>query len=565
MVFDRKMASVNLSVAAWLRGLSGSIGALPARRVIWSLLLVFSVWVFIDVFFLRLTSGLARSTFDAMVRNRVMTALPDPRIVIVDIDEPSLSRLGPEFGRWPWPRDVLATTLSAIERQQPAAIVWDVVFSDPDKLNPGGDAAFDQAVRESQHSHFSVVRLPAANDGQSALTAAQLPGLWSHRSQPAGNTPAVSRSTVALIPPALPAITAGRLGFNNGYVDQDGVLRRYRYAEVLPDGSVIHSLPLSVVKALDRPAYDTMLDRALEAETHLDELIAWRSKADSYPRVSFADVFAAAEGAKPASTIPNFAGKVVVIGATAPSLHDIHPTPLSVSQAGVDTLATAIDNALNRRHIEEISRRRQAALAIMLCIGLALWGSASSLSSLAPALFVLPLSLVGISYLSLNNAPIFFDLHLPAGLALLFLAMLRFWNGLRRNHWCAPPVSGTQPMAITCWEQSEAWTDAAVERLMNAVERHAPSCRLIVGDTSVSWPSALRWPELSRFASVIGPQADLEAANIAMTSELKLPGLRCGPVLKLVGTPDRRNLAHHATLAQWSLAGKDQHTQEVSA
>jgi len=559
------MGSVNLSVSAWLRGLSGRIGALPAQRVIWSLLLVFSVWVFVDVFFLQLTTGLARSTFDAMVRNRVMTAAPDPRIVIVDIDESSLARLGPEFGRWPWPRDILATSLSAIERQQPAAIVWDVVFSDPDKLNPGGDAAFDQAVRQSQHSHFSVVRLPAANDGQSALTATQLPGLWSHRSQTARDATRVAPSTVALIPPALPAITAARLGFNNGYVDRDGVLRRYRYAEVLPDGSVIHSLPLSVVQALDRPAYDAILDRALETETSGDELIAWRSKADSYPRVSFADVFAAAEGAKPVAAIPNFAGKVVLIGATAPSLHDIHPTPLSVSQAGVDTLATAIDNALNRRHIAEISRGRQAALAIMLCIGLALWGSAASLSSLAPALFVLPLSLVGISYLSLNNAPVFFDLHLPAGLALLFLALLRFWNGLRRDHWCGPPVSDAQAMGIACWEQSEAWTDAAVERLMNALERHAPNCRLVVGDTSVSWPAKLRWPELSRFASVIGPQADLEAAKSALSTALQLPGLRCGSVLAVAGALDRRNLAHHAMLAQWALAGKDQFTREASS
>ena len=558
------MAAAAASGFAKLRGLSSHIGALPAKHVIRSLLLVFSAWVLLDVFVLRLSGGLAQSSFDAMVRNRVLTAKPDPRLVIVDIDEASLARLGPEFGRWPWPRDLLATTLAAIERQQPAAIVWDVVFSDPDRLNPGGDAAFDRAVLQSPHSHFSVVRLPAANDGQSALTAAQLPGLWSHRQRDASHSPTIPPSTVALIPPALPAITASRLGFNNGYVDRDGVLRRYRYAEVLPDGRVIHSLPLSVLLALDRPAYDAMLDRALEAGTWRDELIAWRRKADSYPRVSFADVLAVAEGAKPAAPVPDFSGKVVIIGATAPSLHDIHPTPLSVSQAGVDTLATAIDNALNHRHIGEVPRWLQAALAILLCIGLALWGSVFSLSSLAPALFVLPLSLVGISYLSLNNAPVFFDLHLPAGLALLFLGLLRFWNGLRRSHWCTPPNVDASAMAIACFERAEAWTDAAVERLINAVERHAPRCRVIVGDTSVSWPSEPRWPELSRFASVIGPQADVAAAQSALSAALKMPGLRQGAVMTVAGDPDRRNLAYHAVLAQWALSGKDGQTREDS-
>ena len=68
------------------------------------------------------------------------------------IDEASLARMGKEFGRWPWPRDTLASVLTHIERQQPAAIVWDIVFSDADRLSPGGDAAFNAAAARSRHS-----------------------------------------------------------------------------------------------------------------------------------------------------------------------------------------------------------------------------------------------------------------------------------------------------------------------------------------------------------------------------------------------------------------------------
>jgi adenylate cyclase len=73
------------------------------------------------------------------------------------------------------------------------------------------------------------------------------------------------------------------------------------------------------------------------------------------------------------AAVPSFAGKVVVIGATAPSLHDIHPTPLAPLQAGVETLATAIDNAISQRVVHELPRWLQAALAIALCMGIALW------------------------------------------------------------------------------------------------------------------------------------------------------------------------------------------------
>jgi len=524
------------------------VGAWPARRVTWGLVLLFAVWVLLDVFVLKLTGGLANSTFDAMVRARVVVAAPDPRIVIIDIDEASLARMGPEFGRWPWPRDTLATVLEHIEAQQPAAVVWDILFSDADRMSPGGDAAFNEAAKRSAHSHFSVVRLPQANDASSQITQAVLPGLWL--------TPVVKPlgpvATVALIPPALPDVASGRLGFNNGYVDADGVLRRYRYLESLPDGSALKSLPFSVLGAIDKvaaQAYQAGIRGRFESK---NELIAWRRHADDYPHVSFADVFAQAEGGKPLTAVPGFAGKVVIIGATAPSLHDIHPTPLSNMQAGVDSLATVLDNMLNQRHIAELPRWLQALLAIGLCIGLALWVQFKSVSSLAPALLALPVALLGVSYLSLNGLSFFLDLHLAAGLALVFLAVLRFWNTLRRTHWCTPPSSSTQGLAIWPWMRSEAWLEGDLDRLIDVVERHAPDCRVMVCDASVTWPATLRWPELARCAAVVGPLASLLAARSTLAPALRLLASRSGEPSALTGVADRDNLVR-SVYSAWSV------------
>lgn len=525
------------------------LGALPASRVTWGLVLIFSLWVLLDVFVLKLSGGLARSSYDAMVRARVLVAEPDPRIVIIDIDEASLARMGQEFGRWPWPRDTLATVLAHIEHQQPAAIIWDVLFSDADRLSPGGDAAFDAAVARSPHSHFSVVRLPKVNDTISQINRAALPGLWVTSLQDSAAVPAPAKaSTVALIPPALPAVANSRLGFNNGYVDSDGVLRRYRYLEPLADGSAIQSLPLSVLSALNQVAYDAHSAGAKALFWPKDELIAWRRSANAYPRVSFADVFAQAEGGKPLAPVPAWAGKVVIIGATAPSLHDIHPTPLSSMQAGVDSLATVLDNAMHQRHIGELPRGLQAALAIMLCIGLALWVQFKSAASLAPALLALPTALLGISYLSLNGLPWFVDLHLAAGLALLFLAVLRYWSTLRRNHWCALPPDTGQPLALWPWERSDAWREGDLDRLIGALERHAPACRLVVCDTP---PSHLRWPELARFCALLGPQYALLAARDQLEPALLQLARRRGEILLLASPLTRERLAD-CVLLVWS-------------
>ena len=519
------------------------LGALPARRVTWFLVVLFSVWVLLDVLVFQVTNGMARSSFDAMVRARVVAAAPDPRLVIIDIDEATLARMAPEFGRWPWPRDTLASVLDYIEKQQPAAIAWDIIFSDADRLSPGGDAAFNAAVARSRHSHFAVVRLPSNNDTISALTRLQLPGLWS--------TPAAASqrtSTVALIAPVLPAVAASRMGFNNGYPDGDGVLRRYRFRETLPDGSQIQSLAAAVASSVIPDGKD----EARHPRFDKDELISWRKAPEAYPRINFADVFAQADGGKSLAPVPSFTGKVVLIGATAASLHDIHPTPLSPLQAGVESLATAIDNAINQRVVHELPRWLQAALAIVLCLGIALWVQFKSIDSLAPALVALPLALLGLGYLSLNGAPIFLDLHLAAALALLFLAVLRYWNGLRQQYWRKPCCNAGVSMVLWPIKGTKPWLGEPLDRLIDALEMHAPDCRVVVADANVTWPGKLLWPELVCHAAIVGPAQQLQANRAALVAQLGwrlLPST--GTFLPLANDLARDKLAQTCLVA-WS-------------
>lgn len=529
-------------MSGWLDRLSLRLGALPARRVTWFLVALFSVWVLLDVLVVQYTGGMARSSYDAMVRARIITAAPDPRIVIVDIDEASLARMGQEFGRWPWPRDTLATVLDHVEKQQPAAIVWDIIFSDADRMSPGGDASFNAAVARSKHSHFSVVRLPPANDAVSQITRKEVPGLWVG---PKSATP--STLTVALIAPVLPAVAAGPLGYNNGYPDSDGMLRRYRLHETLADGSQLQSMAASVASRLN-PALQSK--PANPGET--DSLIAWRKAPNAYPRINFADVFAQADGGKPLAAVPNFAGKVVVIGATAPSLHDIHPTPLSPLQPGVESLATAIDNAINQRVIHELPRWLQAALAIALCVGIAIFAQRKSIGALAPALFVLPTALMGLGYLSLNGAPVFLDLHLAAGLALLFLALLRYWDGCRQQYWRASPqMPVEQPLAMWSLKGKAPWMGASLDRLLDTLEQHAPSVRLVLPDLGVAWPGKMRWPEHAHQVSLVGPHAEILAAKAAVESSLSAFLARASELTALPAAADRTQLAH-ASLAAWA-------------
>lgn len=507
------------------RRLTLRLGAMPLRAVTWALAGLLSIWAVVDVMALRVSSGLANSTYDVMVRNRLITPPLDPRIVIVDIDEYSLQTMAKEFGRWPWPRDTLATLLTHLEKQQPAAIAWDILFADADRLSPGGDKAFNDAVAKSPSSHFSVTRLPSQYDSQSQISRAVLPGLWDSAPDKASKV----KPTVALIPPALPAVAAAKLGFNNGYPDPDGVLRRYKYAEQLLDGSAIQSMAASVGKVFainlgassadNTPATSRFL---LKNRSSYDSLMVWRKHANSYPRVSFADVFALAEGGRPRQSVGSFAGKVVLIGSTASSLHDLHPTPLSAQHAGVDTLATAIDNAINDHHLAELSSTVVAVLTTLFVLGMAAWVLRYGVASLDAVLLPLPAALLAVSYVSLNIGNLFVDLHVAAALALLFIALLKMWNGWRRNHWCGDVVQ-IDGLSLLAIHSNKPIADHGLDVLIRQLELHAPQCRIIGGDATAAWPAKLRWPEALRSVCVIGERQALEKLKDVLEADAELP------------------------------------------
>ena len=523
------------------------------RSVLTGLVLLFSIWVVLDVLLLGVTGGLAQSTYDAMVRYRLNAPADDSRIVIVDIDESALARMAPEFGRWPWPRDTLATVLDHIESQHPAAVVWDIVFSDADKLSPGGDAAFDEAAKRSNHSHFSVVRLPKKNDKQSELSHQHLPTLWVQAPT------AATASTVALVPPVLPSIATRPLGFNNGYVDADGMLRRYRYFERLADGSIIQSLPMSVVQSLSPSVYSQWLDRftaqaiATENSEPTDILINWRKTAETYPRVNFADVFAQADGGEVRSKVQSMSGKIVIIGATAPSLHDTHPTPLSGTQAGVESLATGIDNALHQRWIWELPKWAGALVAIVMCAGIALWSYHRSVSSTAAPMVVLPGVLLGLGYLSLHSEWVFIDLHLSAGLALIFLAVLKFWYFLRKRHWCGDLPATTDNLAVWAWESNQPWCDDHLDRLMKTLQKSASQCRLILLDLSPSDRQWAGWRPFSSCLALAGPAQELNQAQTALLNSVGDVAIRHGPIQTLDDISGEQSLQRR--ISQLALQG----------
>src|SRR6195952_6183566 len=96
-------------------------------------------------------------TFDTflVIDPRKKTAKP---VRIVNIDEKSLAK----FGQWPWPRTRVADLVTNLTRLGAVAIGFDIMFAEPDRLNPG--VAADTLRNLDEETRTNLRALPRHDD-----------------------------------------------------------------------------------------------------------------------------------------------------------------------------------------------------------------------------------------------------------------------------------------------------------------------------------------------------------------------------------------------------------------
>ena len=418
---------------------------------------------------------LKASTYDWMLTHRFRVPTPDPNIVLLDIDERSLAVMAEDYGRWPWPRDVLATVLAGLEAQGAQAVVFDILFSDADRQNPVSDRAFADAIAHSRIAYFPVLRLSPGNDAKSAVRADELAGLVVPlATAPAGAAP----PTLAVVLPYFDsALRSGRLGTHNVEPDGDSLIRRYRLWEDV-DGYRVLSLPARMALDLGWP----MPARPSNRLQFNDRVLAYR-------RVSFADLFLDLQHRERTRPADEFRGKIVVIGSTASGLFDVKGTAISRTDPGLDILATAIDNTRNDRFFHELSPRSEALLAALLLVLMPWLCIRYSHEQLRLAFLLAPVLLLGISYLSINVSSTFIDLTAPASMAFLYFSAAKFYSAQLRRRWAgdawfAPELERAASYWVACLVTAlplESRVRGFETRYLNLLRDKAPDVRVAPG------------------------------------------------------------------------------------
>ncbi len=285
---------------------------------------------------------------DFFVRHQAQNLQPDPDIVIVDIDDSSLARMEEVAGKWPWPRAVHGELVSGIAAQKPAAIVFDILFSERDLHRPESDRAFNDVLGEIESNvYFPIMRrdVVAGKGGEQLAKIAPLLNLKATDKIDA-------EAKISLLLPAAIDPKYWRTGTINYVADADGVGRRYQlYTPV--HGWLMPSLPARVAADLGYPV-----------PQQNDILLAWRGQAGAFKHISYVDLYEDFDREKTLRPQNELTGKIVIIGTAASGLHDLRVTPIDSIYPGVEILATALDNLKNKRV--------QRAAPIWVKLGLAL-------------------------------------------------------------------------------------------------------------------------------------------------------------------------------------------------
>ena len=254
-------------------------------------------------------SRLEASTVDA--RFTIRGHQPAPRnIVLVKVDDTTFQALTAHHiaSQWPFPRRVQGELLTRIAAEHPAVVTEDIQYSEPSNLGQADDDSFALAIDAARRKY----------------------GLRSVFSF----TETTAQGHVSFLGSSLGSQVLAELHSNPGMglfpADVDQVTRQMSYEiQKLRTLSVV-TAELAGGKPISRSHFD--------AQGHA--LIDFIGPAGTFHSVSYSDALL--------GRLPHdfFHNKIVIVGATAPTLQDIHATSTDALMSGPEEQANAVYTAL---------------------------------------------------------------------------------------------------------------------------------------------------------------------------------------------------------------------------
>ena len=382
------------------------------KKIYITLIFLFSSAVVADYFFNYIFGGGPEGeSYDLAINYRIKSPSPSNDIVILDIDERSLSLLSNDYGRWPWPREVHAEILASLESENPKSLIFNILITDPDKKNPEGDTILDEVTSTTEKTVYPITRLSSENDNKSQLLVSKIPGAKVNEN--------FDDKTVAVLLPFLAGMQQN-MGISNLSSDEGSLIRSYalNYAENE------WSMKSLVGKAVE--LFDDKKD--------INEVIYlnWRNKRGDYKRISIGDYFLYLQGVNDDFDY-SFENKHIIIGATAPGISSPKGTPISSYTDDNLILATALDDAINNTDIKLLPDWISVLITLLVIFTTGYLFIVESEMDPDKLFLVMEISAAALMYGVINFSNYFVDLSPVLAFGLAFYAVIKTIQITGRN------------------------------------------------------------------------------------------------------------------------------------
>ena len=299
---------------------------------------------------------------------------------VIDIDEDSLAKIG----QWPWPRKTLGRLTDRLGKAGAAAIAFDMVFPEPDRLGPENDAAFARALASNPAVIGVALRtLPGKSTPEVKAGFADRGEVDGYAMKYIGASTSLKQLEKAA--PGVGSITTG--------YETDGVIRRVPLVETLGElkipvlaaealrvaqgakGYMVKgSMPevktdkttaeeqdkqiAEGVGSFVRRAAVVNADRRLDYGISVIKIGGYKVPTDNQGRVWVYPTLTASARTIPAWKIldPKFdpesvKGCIIFVGTSAEGLKDLRATALDAAAPGVEVHANIVEQVLLGRYL----------------------------------------------------------------------------------------------------------------------------------------------------------------------------------------------------------------------
>ena len=305
-------------------------------------------------------------SWDARLRLLARPAEASRDIVLVFIDQASLDFYEKEQGvSWPWPRQLYSALMDFLRTGGAKAVFFDLILSETSSYGVEDDADFARAMSRAGNVILPVFLSPTEDmeHGRDAARALERFALREERFPESALRPL--RSVTLPVPAFLDSARAvGNVQFT---MDADAIYRRLPLVFSF-EGLVLPSLPAAVVRFVQGTT--GIAGAPLDADGSL--ILKYHGPTGTYYGYSIAGLinsWAQLESGQTPQVPPSeFAGKIVVVGGSAPGLLDQRSSPFGGNYAGMEILATAVDNLLNRDFVRVPPFAVQAFIVLLLAV-----------------------------------------------------------------------------------------------------------------------------------------------------------------------------------------------------